>query len=59
MARSFDHLQKNLGHHSVSFTADGYEHLSQDHPVQESDRLSGLFAAPPAAKVLPFEMAGT
>jgi integrase len=44
-------LQRNLGHHSVSFTADVYGHLSQDHRVQESDRLSGLFVAPEAAKV--------
>lgn len=47
-------LQKNLGHHSVAFTAAVYGHLSQDHRVRESDRLSGLFVAPPAAKVLPF-----
>ncbi len=48
-------LQKNLGHHSVAFTAQIYGHLSQDHRVRESDRLSGLFEAPPTAKVLPFE----
>jgi integrase len=48
-------LQKNLGHHSVAFTAAVYGHLSQDHRVRESDRLSGLFAAPPTAKVLAFE----
>jgi integrase len=39
-------LQRNLGHHSVAFTASVYGHLSQDHRVKESDRLSGLFAAP-------------
>jgi len=52
-------LQKNLGHHSVSFTADVYGHLSQDHRVKESDRLSGLFVATTSAptKVLPFEKA--
>ncbi|HVZ74010.1 MAG TPA: site-specific integrase [Polyangia bacterium] len=47
-------LQKNLGHHSVAFTAAVYGHLSQDHRVRESDRLSGLFVAPPAGKVLAF-----
>jgi integrase len=46
-------LPKNLGHHSVAFTAAVYGHLSQDHRVQESDRLSGLFDAPAGAKVLP------
>ena len=50
-------LQRNLGHHSVAFTAAVYGHLSQDHRVRESDRLSGLFVAPPPppGKVLPFE----
>jgi integrase len=47
-------LQRNLGHHSVAFTAEVYGHLSQDHRVRESDRLAGLFDAPAAAKVLPF-----
>jgi hypothetical protein len=50
-------LQRNLGHHAVSFTADVYGHLSQDHRVKESDRLSGLFEAPEPAKVLPFKRA--
>ena len=50
-------LQKNLGHHSVAFTAAVYGHLAEDHRVKESDRLSGLFVAPPdtEAKVLPFD----
>ena len=47
-------LQRNLGHHSVAFTAQVYGHLSQDHRVKESDRLSGLFEAPPPAKVIQF-----
>ena len=47
-------LQKNLGHHSVAFTAAVYGHLSQDHRVKESDRLSGLFDPPRDATVLPF-----
>ena len=47
-------LQRNLGHHSVAFTAQVYGHLSQDHRVRESDRLSGLFDAPAGSKVLPF-----
>ena len=46
-------LQKNLGHHSVAFTADIYGHLSKDHRVREVDRLS--FEAPAAAKVLAFD----
>jgi integrase len=46
-------LQKNLGHHSVAFTAAVYGHLSQDHRVKESDRLTGLFAVPPAGDVIP------
>jgi integrase len=45
-------LQKNLGHHSVAFTADVYGHLSADHRVREADRLR--FDAPEPAKVLPF-----
>lgn len=49
-------LQRNLGHHAVSFTA-VYGHLSQDHRVKESDRLAGLFQAPEPAKVLPFSQA--
>jgi integrase len=50
-------LQRNLGHHSVAFTAAVYGHLSQDHRVRESDRFAGLFDAPAVAKVLPFEKA--
>jgi hypothetical protein len=45
-------LQKNLGHHSVAFTAQTYGHLSQDHRVRESDRLSGLFEVPAVAKLV-------
>jgi integrase len=45
-------LQKNLGHHSIAFTAAVYGRLSQDHRVKESDRLSGLFEPPRPAKVL-------
>jgi integrase len=41
-------LQKNLGHHSVAFTADVYGHLSADHRVREADRLA--FDAPPEAE---------
>lgn len=33
-------LQKNLGHHSVAFTAEIYGHLSADHRVQEADRVA-------------------
>jgi integrase len=47
-------LQRNLGHHAVSFTADVYGHLSQDHRVKESDRLAGLFVAPLPAQVIAF-----
>jgi integrase len=50
-------LQRNLGHHSVAFTATVYGHLSQDHRVKESDRLAGLFVAPPSANVIHFESA--
>jgi integrase len=50
-------LQRNLGHHSVAFTASVYGHLSQDHRVKEADRLAGLFEVPPEAKVLPFGQA--
>ena len=50
-------LQKNLGHHSVAFTAAVYGHLSQDHRVRESDRLSELFAVVSSAKVIAFESA--
>jgi len=32
-------LQKNLGHHSVAFTAEIYGHLSEDHRVQEAARV--------------------
>ncbi len=45
-------LQKNLGHHSVAFTASTYGHLSADHRVREADRL--VFESPPVAKILPF-----
>jgi integrase len=48
-------LQKNLGHHSVAFTADIYGHLSADHRVREVDRLN--FEAPEPATVLPFASA--
>jgi integrase len=41
-------LQKNLGHHSVAFTAEVYGHLSADHRVREADRLA--FDAPPEAE---------
>jgi integrase len=47
-------LKRNLGHHSVAFTDAVYGHLSADHRVKESDRLAGLFEAPPPAKVLQF-----
>jgi hypothetical protein len=33
-------LQKNLGHHSVAFTAEIYGHLSADHRVREATRVS-------------------
>lgn len=33
-------LQKNLGHHSVAFTAEVYGHLSADHRVREATRIS-------------------
>lgn len=49
-------LQRNLGHHSVAFTAQVYGHLSQDHRVKEADRLTGLFDAPAPAKVIPFSL---
>jgi integrase len=49
-------LQKNLGHHSVAFTADVYGHLSADHRVKEADRLS--FDIPEAPAVLPFKSIG-
>jgi integrase len=32
-------LQKNLGHHSVAFTAEIYGHLSADHRVREANRV--------------------
>jgi integrase len=51
-------LQKNLGHHSVAFTAAVYGHLSADHRVRESDRLVSLFDAPAPAKVIQFEKVG-
>ena len=43
-------LQKNLGHHSVAFTADIYGHLSADHRVREADRLTFAAPAEPAGK---------
>jgi integrase len=52
-------LQRNLGHHSGAFTAAVYGHLSQDHRVKKSDRLSGLFQAPAPADVIPFARAGS
>jgi hypothetical protein len=33
-------LQKNLGHHSVAFTAEIYGHLSADHRIREATRVS-------------------
>ena len=33
-------LQKNLGHHSVAFTAKIYGHLTADHRVREAVRVS-------------------
>ena len=33
-------LQRNLGHHSLAFTAQVYGHLSQDHRVKKSDRMT-------------------
>jgi integrase len=33
-------LQKNLGHHSVAFTADIYGNLSEDHRTREALRVS-------------------
>jgi integrase len=33
-------LQKNLGHHSVAFTAEVYGHLSADHRIREAARVS-------------------
>ena len=50
-------LQRNLGHHSVAFTAAVYGHLSHDHRARESDRLSGLFVAPEPPKLIPSERA--
>ena len=38
-------LQKNLGHHSVAFTAEVYGHLSADHRIREAARVS--YPAPP------------
>ena len=52
-------LQRNLGHHSVAFAAQVYGHLSQDHRVKESDRLSGLFVAPAPADVISFARSGS
>lgn len=43
-------LSKNLGHHSVAFTAQQYGHLSSDHRVAQADRLS--FDAPEAGRVV-------
>ena len=48
-------LQRNLGHHSVTFTASVYGHLSQDHRVKEADRLN--FDTPTDGKVLHFRAA--
>jgi len=48
-------LQKNLGHHSVAFTAEIYGHLSADHRVQEADRLS--FDAPIATQGIVIDFA--
>jgi integrase len=38
-------LQKNLGHHSVAFTAEVYGHLSADHRIREAARVS--YPVPP------------
>ncbi len=46
---------KNLGHASVAFTAAVYGHLSGDHRVAESDRLSFKIPADTTGIVLPFE----
>jgi hypothetical protein len=46
---------KNLGHASVAFTAAVYGHLSGDHRVAESDRLSFKLPADATAKVIAFE----
>jgi len=46
---------KNLGHASVAFTAAVYGHLSGDHRVAESDRLSFKIPTNPTAKVLVLE----
>jgi integrase len=47
-------LQKNLGHHSVAFTAEVYGHLSADHRIREAARVS--YPLPPEeAKVFPLK----
>jgi len=46
---------KNLGHASVAFTAAVYGHLSGDHRVAESDRLSFKIPAQATGIVLPFD----
>jgi integrase len=45
---------KNLGHASVAFTAAVYGHLSGDHRVAESDRLSFKIPLEDAGKVIAF-----
>jgi hypothetical protein len=46
--------EKNLGHASVAFTAADYGHLSGDHRVAESDRLSFKIPGDITATVMPF-----
>lgn len=46
---------KNLGHASVAFTAAVYGHLSGDHRVAESDRLSFKIPSGAGARVIPFD----
>ena len=47
-------LQKNLGHHSVAFTAEVYGHLSADHRIREAARVS--YPVPPEkANVVSFK----
>jgi integrase len=48
-------LQKNLGHHSVAFTAEVYGHLSADHRIREAARVS--YPVPPEkAKVVTLKL---
>ena len=43
-------LQKNLGHHSVAFTAEVYGHFSADHRIREAARVS--YPVPDRGKAL-------